>query len=131
MPLRCTVNLFAGDSRKDDDDGFEDANAGSFLSQVMVVNSFQLGLSIWYLIYNGFLTRLQMAREWARFSTEYRPLRVTKPEGKQVSTYRLQLPYRYSVPLLAVSAFLHWMMSNAFYIFVGQGSKCSFPIPPS
>jgi hypothetical protein len=43
--------------------------------------------------------------------------------GNQYSTYRLQLPYRYSLPLIGMSIFLHWMMSNSFYIVVAEGGK--------
>lgn len=43
--------------------------------------------------------------------------------GEQYATYRLQLPYRYSIPLIVMSIFLHWMMSNTFYTMVGEGGK--------
>lgn len=46
---------------------------------------------------------------------------MTDAKGLQRSTYRLQLPYRYSVPLIIASAFLHWLMSNTIYVFVSQG----------
>lgn len=66
-------------------------------------------------------TRLQVGRGWALRSARYSHLRVTKAKGLQRSTYRLQLPYRYSVPLTVASAFLHWLMSNTIYIFISQG----------
>ncbi|KAF5243582.1 hypothetical protein FANTH_8161 [Fusarium anthophilum] len=44
------------------------------------------------------------------------PALQTQSLGGQRSTYRLQLPYRWSVPLLAISNILHWVYSNCFYL---------------
>ncbi|KAI1344923.1 hypothetical protein F5Y15DRAFT_410610 [Xylariaceae sp. FL0016] len=71
--------------------------------------------------YNTLFTRLQMAREWSTYSEGYQALRVTDPKGQQFSTYRLQLPYKYSLPLIGVSIFLHWLLSNTIYVFVSIG----------
>lgn len=54
-------------------------------------------------------------------ATRYKALRVTNPKGQQSSTYFLQLPYRYSVPLLAISILLHWVLSGCIYILVTEG----------
>lgn len=54
--------------------------------------------------------------EWSKYSTEFRALRVTEPQGEQKSTYRLQLPYRFSVPIILVSTLLHWIYSNCIYV---------------
>lgn len=62
-----------------------------------------------------------MAKEWAAMSTRYKALRVTNPKGQQISTYFLQLPYRYSVPLLIISILLHWVLSGCIYLLVMQG----------
>lgn len=62
-----------------------------------------------------------MAKEWAAISTRYKALRVTNPMGQQSSTYFLQLPYRYSVPLLIISILLHWILSGCIYLLVMQG----------
>ncbi|KAI1845462.1 hypothetical protein JX266_008320 [Neoarthrinium moseri] len=66
-----------------------------------------------------------MAREWAAMSMDYKPLRVTAPKGKQRSSYWLQLRMKYSIPLLIVSVLLHWLLSNAIYISVGEGDYFS------
>ncbi|KAI0376668.1 hypothetical protein F5Y04DRAFT_273630 [Hypomontagnella monticulosa] len=83
----------------------------------------QLLLSFCYLAFNNLFTRLQMAREWALFSEEFRPLRVTDPQGEQYATYRLQLPYKYSLPLIVVSVYLHWLLSNALYLLISTGAE--------
>lgn len=93
---------------------------------VLIANAPQLMLTAGYFTYNTLFTRLVIAREWFSYAGAARPLRVTDPRGKQVSTYRLQLPYRYSVPLLVLSIGLHWMVSNTFYIVIFYGGKAFF-----
>ncbi|KAI1360601.1 hypothetical protein F5Y08DRAFT_348662 [Xylaria arbuscula] len=93
----------------------------SLVSGILIANSPQLLLSASYLAYNGLFTRLQVAREWSLFGTGFYPLRVTDPQGNQIATYRLQLPYKYSLPLIAVSASLHFLVSNTLYIVVSTG----------
>ncbi|XXH04287.1 hypothetical protein Hte_010701 [Hypoxylon texense] len=114
-----STDLF-GSFFESDQNGFIDL-AFTFSAGVLLANSPQILLSICYLAYNNMFTRLQMAREWSLFSEGYRGLRVTDPKGDQYSTYRLQLPYKYSVPLIAVSIFLHWLLSNTIYLFVSTG----------
>ncbi|KAF0324135.1 hypothetical protein GQ607_008565 [Colletotrichum asianum] len=98
----------------------------AFISSVLVANVPQLYLSFWYLAYNTLITRMEIAREWSRFSTGYRPLRVSSPRGQQIDTYRLQLPYRQSIPLITASIVLHWLLSNSLFVIVSQGSKSFF-----
>ncbi|KAH6657589.1 hypothetical protein BKA67DRAFT_192664 [Truncatella angustata] len=97
--------------------------AGSYIGSLLVANTPQLILSLCYFSYNTFFTRLAVETEWNSFSLRHQPLRVSYPVGKQVSKYRLQLPYRYSIPLLAVSILLHWLVSNSVYIFITEGGK--------
>ncbi|GAW26440.1 hypothetical protein SAMD00023353_3200410 [Rosellinia necatrix] len=52
----------------------------SLLTGILTANSPQLLLSASYLAYNNLFTRLQMAREWAMYGTDYYPLRVTDPQ---------------------------------------------------
>lgn len=92
-----------------------------FEQAILIANSPQLLLSFAYLAFNGFFTRLHMAKEWSTMGTRYKALRVTNPKGQQSSTYFLQLPYRYSVPLLTISILLHWLLSGCIYILVMQG----------
>ncbi|KAF4911889.1 hypothetical protein CGCVW01_v011272 [Colletotrichum viniferum] len=96
-----------------------------FLSSVIIANIPQLFLSFWYYAYNTLITRLQMSQEWALLSVDYQPLRVTQPEGLQTSTYGLQLPYKYSIPMSVLSTISHWLLSNAVFIIVSQGSYFS------
>lgn len=93
----------------------------SLITAVLIANSLQLALSIIYVTYNNFLTRLLVGRGWAMRSLQHSSLRVTAPKGRQRSTYRLQLPYRYSIPLMIGSGILHWFLSNTIYVFISHG----------
>ncbi|ETS78796.1 hypothetical protein PFICI_08649 [Pestalotiopsis fici W106-1] len=95
--------------------------AGSYVSCLLIANAPQMLLSTCYFSYNTFFTRLAVETEWNSFSLRYQPLRVSYPLGDQTSKYRLQLPYKYSVPLLAMSILLHWLVSNTIYIFITEG----------
>lgn len=76
----------------------------------------QLLLSFLYLSYNSLFTSMLLAQEWNGYATCRKALRVTSPKGQQRSTYYLQLPYRYSVPLLLASAALHWLVSQSLFL---------------
>ncbi|KAM0343801.1 hypothetical protein ACHAPU_008230 [Fusarium lateritium] len=93
----------------------------------MVANTPQLVLSICYLAYNGLFTRMLAEFEWSKYSVEFRSLRVTEPKGKQNSTYRLQLPYRFSIPLIIVSTLLHWIYSNCIYVSNYEAYSADYP----
>ncbi|KAI1036985.1 hypothetical protein LB505_011409 [Fusarium chuoi] len=86
------------------------------ISLTMVANTPQLILSICYLAYNGLFTRMLAEFEWSKYSVAFRSLRVTEPRGSQNATYRLQLPYRFSIPLIIISIGLHWVYSNCIYV---------------
>lgn len=57
------------------------------------------------------------ATEWSAYANKRRSLRVSSnPRGKQRSRYFLQLPYRYSIPLLLASILMHWMLSQSIFV---------------
>lgn len=97
------------------------AYAGNFVKTVLLTNVPQCVLSITYLQFNWLISRLSVAREWARMSTGFRRLRVTDPAGEQASSYVLGLPYSWSVPTIVLEILLHWLVSNACYAFMADG----------
>ncbi|KAL1855006.1 hypothetical protein Plec18170_004418 [Paecilomyces lecythidis] len=103
------------------DEGSSSAFVGDFYHLVLLANTPQLLLSLIYLTFNSLITQICMAKEWASFSTTYQPLRVTDPKGEQVSTYRLQLPYAWSIPTILLSILLHYLLSSTCYVFVADG----------
>lgn len=100
---------------------------------IILPNLPQLLVSFAYLLYNDAITRMLLARETSRFAARRKPLRVSNPEGEQKSTYWLQLPYRYSIPLLVSVATIHWTLSRSiffqsmtFYGMTGEIDNRSF-----
>lgn len=57
-----------------------------------------------------------LAQEWNHYAHNRKPLRVSSPIGRQRSTYFLQLPYKYAIPLLIVSGTLHWFVSQSIFL---------------
>ncbi|KAH7115309.1 hypothetical protein B0J11DRAFT_496386 [Dendryphion nanum] len=94
---------------------------GMFVNKTMIniilANLPQVVLSLIYLCYNGLFTCMLLGHEWSRFPYQRKGLRVSHARsGAQRSTYFLQLPYRFSLPLMCLSAFLHWAVSQAIFL---------------
>lgn len=96
--------------------GIQISDSSGLILLVLLSNSPQLVLSFLYLSYNSLFTSMLLAQEWNGYATRRKPLRVTSATGHQRSTYWLQLPYRYSVPLLIASAVLHWLVSQSLFL---------------
>ena len=95
-----------------------DALPGNFnlFSAVFCANVFQLAVSNAYLLFNGCFTCLLLSKELSDFATQAKTMRVSKPKGLQRSTYWLQLPYRWSVPMMTMMALLHFLISEALFM---------------
>lgn len=78
---------------------------------VLLSNTPQIILFILSYLVNGIFTRMLVAAEYNNYTIRRKPLRVSWPEDLQRSTYFLTLPYIYSVPLMVISALLHWLLS--------------------
>lgn len=88
----------------------------SLVGAAVVANSPQLLLSILFLGFNSLYTCMLLADEWNGYAHERKPLRVSQPSWKQRSTYFLQLPYKYGVPLMIISILLHWLLSESLFL---------------
>ncbi|KAL0256822.1 hypothetical protein SLS55_007631 [Diplodia seriata] len=88
----------------------------STIGAIILTNTPQLVLSYLYVCYNALYTCMFVQREFVQYSRARKPLRVTAPVGQQRSTYWLQLPYRYAVPLTGLSALLHWLASQSLFM---------------
>ena len=91
-------------------------SSGGLLLTVLVANSPQALLSFLFLTYNGLYTCMLMANEWSDYAYERKTLRVSDPVGDQRSTYRLQIPYKYGIPLTVLSGILHWLVSQSLFL---------------
>ena len=98
-----------------DQDSGTDGNP-HLLQNTLLANTPQLLLSTLYFTFNSIFTSEMINKEWIDFAHKRKPLRVTQPQGEQKSTFWLSLPYRYSIPLIGVSALLHWLFSQAIFL---------------
>jgi len=83
---------------------------------ILLANLPQTILSVLYLTYNSLFTCMLMGHEWSLFSHHHRTLRVTSPWPGQRSTYWLQIPYTYAIPLMTLSSLLHWLTSQSLFL---------------
>ncbi|EMD91307.1 hypothetical protein COCC4DRAFT_128640 [Bipolaris maydis ATCC 48331] len=117
--LRSILGIGLGnvDPRTIVQDGTASSGLLGVFSNVFVANSPQVIISLIYFSYNAAITSMLLGDEWSAFFNRYKPLRVsTSRRGHQRSTYFLQLPYRYALPLLGFSTLLHWLASQSLFV---------------
>ena len=95
--------------------------SGSFDPKTTLLNGWlantpQFLLSFSYFAINRLCTSMCFAQEWNSYGTARKGLRATNPTGQQRSTYFLQLPYRWSIPLTITSGLLHWLLSQSLFL---------------
>ncbi|KAG0126956.1 hypothetical protein HOY82DRAFT_626498 [Tuber indicum] len=83
---------------------------------ILIANLPQTILSFLYLTYNSLFTCMLSGHEWSLFGHRHRSLRVTSPRPGQRSTYWLQLPHTYAIPLMTLSGLLHWLTSQSIFL---------------
>ncbi|KAH7122675.1 hypothetical protein B0J11DRAFT_437302 [Dendryphion nanum] len=83
---------------------------------IFLANFPQAILSYLYLTFNAFYTSMFVAREWYMYGSEGKTLRVTAPLGNQRSTYWLNVPFRYAIPITVLSGLFHWLASQSFFM---------------
>ncbi|KAI1208973.1 uncharacterized protein F4807DRAFT_467948 [Annulohypoxylon truncatum] len=84
---------------------------------VLLANLPQLIISILYTFYNAMLSTFLVQLEFSRMYLDKRkPLRVSEPVGIQRSSFFISLPLRYGIPLYAIFALLHWLISQSLFL---------------
>ncbi|KAF2674899.1 hypothetical protein BT63DRAFT_449888 [Microthyrium microscopicum] len=83
---------------------------------IMFANAWQFAASMVYVQYNSLLTCMLANREWNRYATEKKPIRVSTPVGLQRSSYYISMPWRYGVPLMAATSFIQWSLSQSMFV---------------
>lgn len=96
--------------------GLSGSTASGIFKEILVINSFQLALSATYFLYNSVFTAQCSAVEWSLFASEYRSLRVTRPRGKQISSWFLHLPLTFGIPLTISMMILHFLVSQSIFL---------------
>ena len=72
--------------------------------------------SIFNLSYNSSFICQLLSWDWTSYTIKRKALRVTSPIGAQRSTYFLQLPYTYSLPLMTFLDIPHWFVSQFIFM---------------
>ncbi|GME32344.1 hypothetical protein GTA08_BOTSDO13707 [Neofusicoccum parvum] len=85
---------------------------------IILANIPQLIISLDYLLLNRLVTSMAGACEWSLFAHQRKTLRTSLPRGAQRSTYWLSLPLKLSIPLMAVSAALHYFTSQSLQLYM-------------
>ncbi|KAL8997820.1 MAG: hypothetical protein Q9169_002992 [Polycauliona sp. 2 TL-2023] len=88
----------------------------SLIATVLIANLPQAVLCYVYILFNSLYTCMVAGQEWSHFANNRKTLRVSSPVGKQRSNYWLQLPYRYSIPLVILSSLLSWLASQSLFL---------------
>ncbi|KAH7405997.1 hypothetical protein DE146DRAFT_787173 [Phaeosphaeria sp. MPI-PUGE-AT-0046c] len=91
-------------------------SASSLLPAVLLANLPQLVVSLIYVSYNSVWTSMLMGLEWSQYALKRKVLRVSYPTQPQRSTYRLQIPYRYGVPLMVLIGSTHFLISESIFV---------------
>jgi hypothetical protein len=87
------------------------------ISNVFVANSPQPILSTIYYTYNSLFTCFMLGSEWNGYGSVRKGLRVSGvPRGAQRTSYFLQLPYKWALPLMVLSGTLHWLVSQSIFL---------------
>jgi len=87
------------------------------ISNTLLANTPQILVSTAYVTYNGLITSMGLVSEFSDYAHERKPLRVSpRKKGSQRSTYCLQIPLRYSLPLMVYTAVLHWLISQSIFL---------------
>jgi hypothetical protein len=96
---------------------FRGGSSAAILATSVLANTPQLFLSGLYFMYNALYTSMTSANEWSRYASTRKALRVTSPTGPhQRGTYWLQLPWKFSLPLLISSSVMHWLVSQSIFL---------------
>jgi hypothetical protein len=83
----------------------------------MLANFPQVILSMLYFSYNALFTGFLLSYEWLSYAHKRKGLRMSRqPVGVQQTTYFLQLPYRFGIPLMLLSGTLHWLASQSIFL---------------
>ncbi|KAH7551297.1 hypothetical protein BM1_09613 [Bipolaris maydis] len=89
----------------------------NLIANTLIANTPQLIISFLNYFYNAHFTAMLLGYEWISYALKRKGLRVSQsPQGKQRSTYFLQLPYRVSVPLMIMGGTLHWLVSQSIFL---------------
>lgn len=92
------------------------SGVGGLFENALVANSPRPIFSFLYFTINGLFSGMLAASEWSKLETKRKGLRVyASPTGAQRSSYTLQLPYKYALPLILLSGLFIGSSRRVFY----------------
>jgi hypothetical protein len=86
------------------------------IAMIFLANMPQLVYSAVYMLFNFLITSMMVSYSWSKFGQRHISLRTSSPVGEQRSTYRLSMPYKLGIPMIALSALLHWLASQSVFL---------------
>ena len=95
---------------------FSKSGPNNIMINSLLANVPQLILSCLYFLYNSLFTSMLLCNEWSRFCHAKKGLRVSNPQGSQRSSYFLQLPFKYAIPLFCLFTLLQYLFSQSFFL---------------
>ena len=88
----------------------------STITMAIMANIPQVFLALIYLIYTGIMTTMFIAVDWSHLGTKGNTLIVRSPVGNQRGPWALGAPLGYGACLVILSIFLHWLVSQSFFL---------------
>ena len=94
---------------------FSKSGFKNMIPNSILANLPQITLSCLYFLYNNIFTSMLLSEEWSHFAHSRKALRVSRPKGSQCSSYFLQLPFKYAIPLFCLFTALQYFLSQGFF----------------
>jgi hypothetical protein len=86
------------------------------LANIVIANVWQILVSLLYFAFNAILSCQLLAREWVNFGQGRKTLRVSHPQGIQRESFFISMPLKYGIPIMAVFAIEHWLISQSAFV---------------
>ncbi|KAF9696725.1 hypothetical protein EKO04_005443 [Ascochyta lentis] len=102
----------------------DDVGSSTIVPTIITANIPQLGFSLLYVFYMNIWSKLLISYEFDRLTRVKKGLRISeRPRGQQRASHFFTLPTRYSLPLMAVSATLHYLCSQSLFMARFDGMR--------
>jgi hypothetical protein len=82
----------------------------------IIANIPQIFLAIFTLDYQNTLRAIFVAREWNEFGSRGQMLRVSRPQGAQLGSWLLNLPFSFGIVIVSLNILLHWVISRSLFV---------------
>ncbi|UPX09651.1 uncharacterized protein EKO05_0000336 [Ascochyta rabiei] len=102
----------------------DNTKSSTIVPTILTANIPQVGFSLLYVFYTNIWSKLLIAYEFDRLTRVQKGLRVSeRSKGQQRASHFFTLPTRYALPLMAVSAALHYLCSQSLFMARFDGMR--------